>query len=215
VGLVAATGCGDDGKYADGGYTAGASPTGNASGGTGTGGPDGEATTTGPPPPEAEEDGDFRVPKASGKYVYSASETTDSVAVIDTENLTIDVVAVGQRPTVVVPIPGQAGDAGSVVVLDQGSSDVAALRTSGAGQTARTIDPVTPGANSRAVSPGGKYVFVYHDVDGPEQLGPGSDQELSVLDLAKGVTHDMTVGAHPREVVFATDDSAAWVITAA
>src|SRR5690606_6232519 len=139
------------------------------------------------------------------KYVYSASETTDSVAVINTATLVIDVVAVGQGPTVVQPIPGQPGDAGSVVVLDQGSDDIAVLRTDEAGATTRTIYKATPGANNRAVAPGGKYVFAYHDVDAPEALGGGSDQELTVLDLAGGVTHRMTVGAHPREVVFATD----------
>ncbi|MCY0993347.1 hypothetical protein OV203_39790 [Nannocystis sp. ILAH1] len=193
---------------------------GSATDGWDTGDSNGIGTTDGtgagePPPPETEDDGDFRVPRASGKYVYSASESTDSVAVIDTSNLVIDVVEVGQGPTVVEPIPGQPGDAGSVVVLDQGSNDVAVLRTSEAGATTVEIHKVTPGANNLAVSPGGNYVFVYHDVDGPEQQGPGSDQELSVLDLAAGVTHRMTVGAHPRDVVFAPDESTAWIVTAA
>ncbi|MCY0993346.1 hypothetical protein OV203_39785 [Nannocystis sp. ILAH1] len=207
--------CGNDGAYGSGYMTDsyGSGLTGN--GGTeGTGGTDG-APTTGAPPPETEDEGDFRVPKASGKYVYSASQTTDSVAVIDTSNLVIDVVEVGQGPTVVEPIPGQAGDAGSVVVLDQGSNDVAVLRTSEAGATTVAIHKVTPGANNLAVSPGGNFVFVYHDVDGPEQLGAGSDQELSVLDVAAGTAYEMTVGAHPREIVFAPDDSTAYVITAA
>ncbi len=188
----------------------------------GSGGADisaGQATTGGPSPDpttgEVEDEGDFQVPRASGKYVYSASKTTNSVAVINTATLAIDVVAVGQGPTVIQPIPGQAGDGGSVVVLDQGSDDVALLRTSEAGVTTLTIHPVTPGANNLAPAPDGKYVFVYHDVDGPEQLGPGSDQELTVLVVATGETHAMTIGAHPREVVFATDHSAAWVITAA
>src|SRR5687767_13458388 len=79
---------------------------------------DGVATTDGPDPttgtpPEVEDEGDFRVPQASGKYVYTASKTTDSVAVIDTATLEIDVVEVGQGPTVVQPIPGQAGEAGA------------------------------------------------------------------------------------------------------
>ncbi|PCC75276.1 40-residue YVTN family beta-propeller repeat-containing protein [Nannocystis exedens] len=208
--------CGNDGSssgyYTD-SYGPGITGPGGTDGG-GTGGTDG-APTTGDPPPETEDEGDFRVPRASGKYVYSASQTTDSVAVIDTANLVIDVVEVGQGPTVVQPVPGQAGDAGSVVVLDQGSHDVAVLRTSEAGATTVSIHPVTPGANNLAVSPGGNFVFVYHDVDGPEQLGAGSDQELSVLDVATGTAYEMTVGAHPREVVFAPDDSTAYVITAA
>ncbi|MBZ5710441.1 YncE family protein [Nannocystis pusilla] len=215
LGLVVA--CGDDGGKIGGDYSTDGSAT-NGTGITGNGtdgGGTGSLPTTGDPPPETEDEGDFRVPRASGKYVYSASQTTDSVAVIDTSNLSIDVVEVGQGPTVVEPVPGQAGDAGSVVVLDQGSNDVALVRTSEAGATSVTIYPVTPGANNLAVSPGGNYVFVYHDVDGPEQLGAGSDQELSVLDVASGTPYEMTVGAHPREIVFAPDDSTAYVITAA
>ncbi len=209
---VASAGCGaDSGSY---GFDTDTATTGG-SGATGVSSMDGEEPTTGSPPPEVEDEGDFRVPRASGKYVYTASKTTDSVAVIDTATLAIDVVAVGQGPTVVAPIPGQVGEAGSAVVLDQGSDDVALLRTSEAGVTTLELFKVTAGANNLAVAPDGKYVFVYHDIDGPEQLGPGSDQELTVIDIAGGETHSMTVGAHPREIVFATDHTRAWVITAA
>lgn len=208
LGVLATTNCGDTGSDTYGGEysTSGVS--------TAATGADSDAPTGGTTG-EVEDEGDFQVPRASGKYVYSASKTTNSVAVIDTATLAIGVVGVGQSPTVIQPIPGQAADGGSVVVLDQGSDDVALLRTSAAGVTTLSIHPVTPGANNLAPSPDGKYVFIYHDVDGPEQLGPGSDQELTVLVVATGETHAMTVGAHPREVVFATDHSAAWVITAA
>ncbi|MDC0723112.1 hypothetical protein [Nannocystis bainbridge] len=213
--VVSLAGCAMDSGSYGGGDTEGGWDSGDSNG-LGTDGTDGTGTGAGePPPPETEDDGDFRVPKASGKYVYSASESTDSVAVIDTANLAIDVVEVGQGPTVVEPIPGQPGDAGSVVVLDQGSNDIAILRTGQTGGTTVEIHKVTPGANNLAVSPGGNYVFVYHDVDGPEQQGPGSDQELTVLDVAAGLTHRMTVGAHPRDVVFAPDETTAWIVTAA
>ena len=212
--VLAAAGCGDDGAAT--GYVSSASDTSpvETSGAT-SAGVTTAAPTTGEPPPETEDEGDFRVPKASGKFVYSASETTDSVAVIDTATLSIDVVGVGQGPTVVQPIPGQGGLSGGVVVLDQRSDDVAVLRTSEAGTTTIEIHAVTPGANNLSVSPGGSYAFVYHDVDGPEMLGPGSDQEMTVLDLMSGTTFAMTVGAHPRDLVFSADDSTAWVITAA
>lgn len=209
LGLVA--GCAADAGGFD---TAGLdtdSGVGTSDAGTTTAGSD---PTTGAPP-EVEDEGDFRVPRASGKYVYTASETTDSVAVIDTATLAIDVVAVGQAPTVVQPIPGQSGEAGAAVVLDRGSDDVAVLRTSEAGVTTVDLHAVTPGANNLAVAPDGSYVLVYHDIDGPEQPGPGSDQELTVLALADDAAYSMTVGAHPREVVFATDRTRAWVITAA
>jgi len=177
---------------------------GGGEGGTGDGGDDGQA-----PPPEMEDEGDFRVPRASGRFVYSASEMTDSVAVIDSVTLAIDVVGVGRGPTVVAPL----GEDGQVAVLDQGSNDVALLRTSDDGQTTVEIMPGSPGANQLAVSPDAALVYVYHDVDGPEQLGPGSDQELTVIDLAEGKAHAMTVGAHPRAVEFASSGAVAYVVT--
>ncbi len=213
--IAALLGCGDAGGY---GELTAPLTTGPTSVGTTTGDDSaGSSPTDGmePPPPEDEDEGDFRVPRASGKYLYSASQSTDSVAVIDTATLVIDVVEVGQGPTVVQPIPGQGGDAGSVVVLDQGSNDLAVLRTGESGATSVVLHPVTAGANNVAVSPDGAHVVVYHDTDGPEQLGPGSDQELTVLAVASGEVYAMTVGAHPRDVVFSTDDTTAWVITAA
>ncbi|MBX7079522.1 MAG: hypothetical protein K1X88_10075 [Nannocystaceae bacterium] len=181
--------------------------------GAGTDSASASAGDTGEPPPQDEGEGDFRVPRASGRFVYSASTVSDSVAVIDSSNLAIDVVAVGRGPTVVVPIAGGGSDEGRVAVLDQGSNDLALLATTSDFTTAVTVREVTAGANNLAVSPDGAYVFVYHDVDGPEAQGPGSDQELTVLAVASDASHAMTVGAHPREVVFSSDAMRAYVIT--
>lgn len=204
------TGCGD--FASDGGY---AGDTDGLSGGTGNGGPggdgsgDGNAGTGGEPPPEMEDEGDFRVPRASGRFVYSASETTDSVAVIDSVTLAIDVVGVGRGPTVVAPL----SEDGFVAVLDQGSDDVAMLRTDDQGRTTVSIIHGSPGANNLAVSPDGALLYVYHDVDGPEQQGPGSDQELTVIDVESGEAYEMTIGAHPRDVVFDATGSVAYIVT--
>lgn len=186
------------------GISGGSSGGNGNDGGVGTGGDDG-----GEPPPENEDEGDFRVPRASGRFVYSASETTDSVAVIDSVTLAIDVVGVGRGPTVVAPLTAD----GAVAVLDQAGNDVAILRTDDDGRTTVEIVPSSPGANNLAVSPDGALLYVYHDVDGPEQLGPGSDQELTVLDVALGQAFEMTVGAHPRDVVFDASGSVAYVVT--
>ncbi len=184
-----------------------------ASGGTGAGdggeAPDGAGTEGELPPPEMEDEGNFRVPRASGRFVYSASETTDSVAVIDSATLAIEVVGVGRGPTVVAPLSTE----GSVAVLDQGSDDVALLRTDEDGETTVQIVPSSPGANNLAISPNGQLIYVYHDVDGPEQQGPGSDQELTVIDTTNDAVYEMTVGAHPRDVVFRADSSVAYMVT--
>lgn len=195
----------DLGGATDGAITGAGATSGNADDGGDSGGPGGD----GEPPPEMEDEGDFRVPRASGRFVYSASETTDSVAVIDSVTLAIDVVGVGRGPTVVVPL----SEEGSVAVLDQGSDDVAMLRTDDQGRTTVEIIPSSPGANNLAVSPTGALLYVYHDVDGPEEQGPGSDQELTVIDVEGGQVYEMTVGAHPRDVVFDQAGTVAYVIT--
>ncbi|MCX4247443.1 YncE family protein [Paraliomyxa miuraensis] len=177
--------------------------------GNGDDGHGGSDDGNGQPPPEMEDEGDFRVPRASGRFVYSASETTDSVAVIDSVTLAIDVVGVGRGPTVVAPLSPN----GEVAVLDQGSDDVAMLRTDDQGRTTVEIIPSSPGANNLAISPDGTFLYVYHDVDGPEEQGPGSDQELTVIDVDGGQVYEMTVGAHPRDVVFDSSGSTAYVVT--
>lgn len=210
--LAGLAGCG--GERSDEGFLgtdSGLSATGGSlsTGASASGGGD----ETGEPPPEEEPDADFRVPRASGRFVYSASELTDSVAVIDSTNLAIDVVGVGRGPTVVVPILGSDTDQGRVAVLDQRSNDVALLSTTAAFSSSVSVRDVTAGANNLAVSPDGGFVFVYHDVDGEEALGAGSDQEVTVLDVAGDASYAMTVGAHPREVVFSSDSTRAYVIT--
>jgi hypothetical protein len=194
------------------GFGSGITAAGESGGDGGADGASASGGTGGEPPPEDEDEADFRVPSASGRFVYSASELTDSVAVIDSSNLAIDVVAVGRGPTVVAPLPADA-DAGAVAVLDQGSNDVAFLSTTSGFATDVFVRDVTPGANALAVTPSGGHVFAYHDVDGEEALGAGSDQEVTVLDVALDVGHAMTVGAHPREIVFTTDGARAFVVT--
>ena len=198
----------------DGGFaTEGVDTADSASGGDGTS--DGGFGTDGDiPPPEEEEEADFRVPRASGRFVYSASELTDSVAVIDSTTLSIDVVGVGRGPTVVAPLAANGPQVGSVAVLDQGSDDVALLSTDANGNTTVQIVDATPGANNLVVSPDGRFLMVHVDVDGPEEIGPGSDQEITVLDVTTGAVYPMTVGAHPREIAFSSDSSRAFVVTA-
>jgi YVTN family beta-propeller protein len=166
-----------------------------------------------PPPPEIEEEGDFRVPRSSGRYVYSANETTDRVAVIDTTTLLIEVVDVGHQPSVVAPIPDQPGDTGAVAVLTGGSNEVTFVRSPTLLSTSVELREIAEGANALVVSPDGGHAISFHDVDGPP-VSAGSDQEITVLETqAGGTEYRLTVGAHPRGLEFAPDSSVAYVIT--
>jgi hypothetical protein len=221
-------GCGKDGSDAieNGNFSAGADgygsyggegDPGGDSGLTGSGDGAGETGDNGGdpvPPPEDEEEGDFRVPETSGKYVYSASEATDRVAAINTDSLAIDVVDVGGGPTEVRAIPGQPVDAGAVAVLDVITEDIALVRTTAQSVTTVELREVTPSANDLRVSDDGAWVLAFHDIDKGALIGPGSDQEVTLIspDSATESTF-LTVGLHPRDVAFSPDSTKIFVTT--
>ncbi len=215
---------GDSGGFGEAGTESGSASEGDASGGgtttsdSSTSGGDGDGDDEGdtgepPPPPEEEEEGDFEFPQASGRFVYAANETTDRVAVIDTEDLAIDVVSVSRGPTWVQPIASSSADAGSVAVLSPGSDELTFIRTTAAGVNSLELRAVAEGANALAASPAGDFVIAYHDID-IEAAPVGSDQEITVLSTAAGgPSYALAVGAHPRALEFAPDGSRAFVIT--
>ncbi|MEE9383717.1 MAG: hypothetical protein V3V08_09915 [Nannocystaceae bacterium] len=178
----------------------------------------GEDTESDAPPPDAEDEheGSFDVPQTSGKYVYSASTTTHRVAIIDTETLDIDVVDAGRSPTVVAalqPEDASAG-AGAVAVLSQGSDQVTLITTTSAGNSTVRLHDVASHANNLAVSPRGRFVISYHDLDIADDTPSGNDQEISVIvaaDLAKN--YAFAVGSHPSDVAFSADGNTAYVVT--
>ena len=184
---------------------------------TGGGGTNGGSSSTngddgGPLPPDEEEEADFRTPRASGRYVFSASATTDRVAVIDTDTLVVDVIDVPREPAVLVSLPPGAF-AGRAAVLSVGTDEVSVLDTQDDGSTALALYEVSPGVNALEASPTGDELVVFHDVDAETQLGAGSDQELSVIEMPTGTVYEMTVGLHPREVSFDASGERAFVVT--
>jgi hypothetical protein len=219
VATLLASGCaaGDDASAVGGiGATASDTEGGNMSSATSpSSSGSASGSTGGEPPPEDEEEGEFQVPEASGRFVYSTASTLNIVAVIDSANLAIEVIEVGQEPTVVAALGEPSGDEGAVAVLNRASQEVSLLRTSLSGTEPVDQRVVTPGANNLAVSPDGAYVIAYHDIDGPQVAGPGSDQEITVLDASPGgASWEMTVGAHPRDVLFSPNGARAFIVTA-
>jgi hypothetical protein len=233
LGLALSTGgCGDD--SGDGGFlsTAGTTTasssggfdeTGDSSAGEAGGGDDG-ADTGGdgggmldiaepPPPPEEEEEGDFRVPKASGRFVYSANEVTDRLAVIDSADLSIEVVSVARGPSWIEAIATPNPDAGAVAVMSPGEDEVTLVRTADTGVTDITLGDIAEGTNAMDSSPDARWALAYHDVDLPSDP-VGSDQEITLIDTQNDDQATwLTVGAHPRSVHWSPDSTRLYVVS--
>lgn len=159
-------------------------------------------------PPETEYE--YGPPASGDRYVYVALSDQDSVARIDSETLDILTVNVGDRPGVLATAPGQD----VALVLNDGSSTVSILRTVAGVNTTITL-PTPPHFNRLEVGPLGLHAVAYFELDAPETQGIGSFQDVTIIDLTPGSEGavNVSVGFRPREVHFAPDESAAYVIT--
>jgi hypothetical protein len=179
--------------------------TGGSSGGMG-------ADPIAPPPPEMEERRSFETPRAGARYVYVANPKRDTVAVIDSTNLTIRPIQVGDTPTYLQTVPGKD----VALVINVGSRDVSILRTDAGGTRTSTV-PVVPGVNALSVAPDGKHVVAWYQSPAKPGLTggpPGSFQDVSLITLGDtDQSIGLTVGFRPSDVAFAADGSAAFVIT--
>lgn len=159
-------------------------------------------------PPETEHE--FAPPASGARYVYVALSSDDTVARVDSETLDIDSIPVGDRPELLVTAPGQD----LAVVLNEGSSSVTILRTIDDEDTVVTL-PTPPHFNRLAVSPTGEHAVAWFELKSADSEGIGSFQDVSVIRLSLGQegVQNVSVGFRPREVQFAPDGLAAWVVT--
>jgi len=159
-------------------------------------------------PPETEYE--YGPPASGERYVYVALTDQDSVARIDSETLDILTVNVGDRPGVLATAPGQD----LALVLNDGSSTVSILRTDAGVNTTVTL-PTPPHFNRLEMGPLGLHAVAYFELEAPETQGIGSFQDVTIIDLTPGSESvvNVSVGFRPREVHFAPDESAAYVIT--
>lgn len=169
-------------------------------------------------PPELEEQAEYKVPQASGKYVFIVDENRGTVVLVDSSTLEITQQKVGSRPSHLVSVRDAAGPA--VAVISLSSDEVTVLRVAEDG-TIRTKDlPVRPDTNALAASPDGRFLVAYNDPRFTAQSGvPSTDQEITVLKVTEGEEKavDLSVGMHPWKVSFDSDaagnTSRAFVIT--
>jgi YVTN family beta-propeller protein len=197
------------------GGSSGSRPGGNAPPGSnmnGTGGSGSGAADPVIPPPEMEERRSFEAPQAGARYVYVANPRRDTVAVIDSTNLAIRSIQVGDTPTYLQTVPGKD----LALVINVGSRDVTILRTDATGTRTSTV-PVVPGTNALSISADGQHVVAWYQSPtrpGASGGAPGSFQDVSLITLgAQDQSVGLTVGFRPSDVSFAADGSAAFVVT--
>ena len=196
-----------DGQGGAGG-TAGFGNAGSQTGGAGGSGGSGGAPML---PPEVEVRLDFELPQASESYVYAANPEGGTVSIIDAESRHIQTLETGERPTFLRTLAG-TDDA---IVLNVGSDDATIIRNPDGRATTSNV-AVVRGANAIAVAPDGKHAVVYFNASfSTAGNASGSLQDVSVLKLERGDDKviDMTVGFRPRDVFFAQDGSAAYMVT--
>lgn len=172
---------------------------------------DGDATTDTWLPPEEEEDAEFNAPQGSNRYVYLSNPLGDSVVVIDSQRLTVDLVEVGDTPAQLKTL----GARDAAAVIDRGSDDVAIVRTSAPLDSDVTFEPIAPGANALSVSPDGSYGVTFYDVDARVGPRPPNMQEVTLLvfepvEAQRAVR--TTVRGLPVSVDWTTDSTHAFVI---
>src|SRR6185295_10181364 len=159
--------------------------------------------------PEMEERRSFETPRAGARYVYVANPKRDTVAVIDSTNLAIRSIQVGDTPTYLQTVPGKD----IALVINVGSRDVTILRTEASGTRTSTV-PVVPGVNALSISPDGQHVVAWYQspLTGNGGGAAGSFQDVSLITLGeKDQSVGLTVGFRPSDVAFAADGSAAFV----
>jgi len=147
-------------------------------------------------------------PGTTNEYVFVVNTDRDTVTRIAVPSLEVITTVVGTRPSVVLT----ASDHSTAVTFNVGSDDVSII-------DAHTLEvtnvSVRPNLNQMAMSPDGRWVICYHDVDsevdGASGSGSISYNEISIVDLETFSTYETVVGAFPHDVQF-TDDSANAVV---
>jgi len=178
---------------------------------SGTGGSSGAIPQ---PPAEKEEKRDFESPQAGERFVFVANTARDTVAAIDSTNLTIRTIEVGDAPARLATVPGKD----VALVINVGSRDLSVVRA-GVTDSRVTTLPVVPGVNRISISPSGSHAIVWFDAENDNGFtGIGSFQDVTLVRLggAPGVADEafaLTVGFKPVDVTFSTDGTKAFVVT--
>ncbi len=160
----------------------------------------GDAGQSGEPPfvPEEKVEFSFSKPAIVGERVFVANETLNSVAVIDSRNLSVKTVLAGFRPTVVGGPDVEFADdeEARIMALNEGSHSVTVIDP----QTLAVKNlAVMPHANALALDPRGRVGVVWYD----ESRGQNLSADLSSVTVVRAEeAYQVAVGFHVRSVHF-------------
>ncbi|HEU0037480.1 MAG TPA: hypothetical protein VFQ53_43010 [Kofleriaceae bacterium] len=168
------------------------------------------------PPPEVEYQ--LTEPISSRHFVWVAMTEQDRLAKIDGVNLSVESLAVGDRPSVLATLPGT--DTAVVLDSNNGAATVARATTD---SITKELYPTLPNLNRLAVAPGGRYAVAFFDLaKAIAEAGSleavdhiGSFQDVTVLAVGQGEQRaiDLTVGFRPRAVESDAGGRYAFVVT--
>ena len=186
---------------------------GSTAGGTADGGNSSDAASL---PPEQEVDSSFKVPVATGRYVWVANPTSGRVAYVDASAVSVKTVEAGNAPTYLATIPGATDE---VIVLNVLSHDATLMQAGPTGLTSTMIPGMAPLANAWAISPDGHFALAW--TDSKVALAAGSHdtlegfQDLTAIDLRTSppLATTLAVGYRPVSVTFSADGTETYVVT--
>jgi hypothetical protein len=211
--------CGGSDDAASGSFREGSGFGGSGNLGSSTSG----ATTGGdvPLPPEEELEEDFRVPVATGRFVWTANPESNRVALIDAVDYAIETLEAGFGPTYLAALPGDENERNSAIVLNAVSND-ATLFLARDTTDVITAEPARVHANANAwsISPSGRWAIAWTDARRMGMADPTEGfQDITVVDVQSYPDADppevtrLSVGYRPTQIVFQGDERRAFAVT--
>ncbi len=161
------------------------------------------------------------LPKIGKDFVFILNRDAGSLVMIDTDNLEIRTLPVGENPAVVETVPGDD----VALVIDRATDKlVLALAAAGRSVAWPMGEERDTGYNAISVSPKGDFAMLYFNSQMSEDLweeGLGSLQEVALVDLRHPGDLDeltrpivaYTVGLNPTQVQWSSDGRKAFVVT--
>jgi len=173
-----------------------------------------------PLPPEQELEDVFRVPVATGRFVWTANPESNRVALIDATDFSVATLDAGFAPTTLAALPNEVAERSGAVVINAESSDAMVFLAKSTSDVTKSKPlPIHPLANAWAVSRSGRWAVAWTNARGFSAPDPTEGfQDISIIDLAHYPDAEpsvarLSVGYRPTRLVFADDEQRVFAVT--